>query len=215
MKTSTRLRDLLDRLTVTFVIIGLICLVGAGATYAVLGRLDRSVIVLAAVRLGPLVYAGLERPDRTVHAMTSRNVRYGSNTVVMSLAFLAILGLVNVLANRYSNRLDLTQNQIYSLSPLSIQVVKEIKQPVHVIAFYGNGAQGRDSLDALLKEYVLYSNAITYEFVDPQVQPGLARQYQVQFTGTTVLVSGDKQQTVTGSDEGAITSALLKLVRNK
>lgn len=217
MKSSTRIRDLLDRLPMTFVILGVICVLVALAIFAVLGRLDRSVVVLGALGVGLLVYAVLERPERTVQTLTSRNVRYGSNTVVMSLAFLAILGLVNVLANRFSNRLDLTQNQMYTLSPLSIQVAKEITQPIHVIAFYGNGngAQGRDSLDALLKEYVLYSNQITYEFVDPQLQPGLARQYQVQFTGTTVLVSGAKQQTVTGSDEGAITSALLKLVRTK
>jgi ABC-type uncharacterized transport system involved in gliding motility auxiliary subunit len=37
----------------------------------------------------------------------------------------------------------------------------------------------------------------------------------VQFAGTSVLVSGDKQQTVTGADEGAVTSGLLKLIRTK
>src|SRR5438045_646564 len=149
MKSSTRLREVLDRLPMTFVILGVICLLVAIAIFAVLGRLDRSVVVLAALGLGLPVYAVLERPERTVQTLTSRNVRYGSNSVVMSLAFLAIVGLVNVLANRYANRLDLTQNQIYSLSPLSIQIAKEITQPIHVMAFYGNGAQGRDTLDAL------------------------------------------------------------------
>src|ERR1700694_2907005 len=122
MKASTRLRDLLDRLPMTFVILGVTCVLVALAIFAVLGRLDRSVVVLGAVGVGLLVYAVLERPDRTVQTLTSRNVRYGSNTIVMSLAFLAILGLINVLANRYANRLDLTQNQMYSLSPLSIQI---------------------------------------------------------------------------------------------
>jgi ABC-type uncharacterized transport system involved in gliding motility auxiliary subunit len=215
MISSTRLRDIFDRLPMAFVVLGIICLALAGATYLVLARLDRVVIVLAAIGVGLLVYAALERPERTAHALTSRNVKYGSNTVVMSVAFLAILGLLNVLANRYPNRLDLTQNQVYTLSPLSIQVVKEIKQPVHVISFYRTGDTGRESLEDLLKEYVRYSDSLTYEFVDPQLKPGIARQYNVQFSGTTILVSGDKQQTVTGSDEGAITSALLKLVRNK
>lgn len=195
--------------------LGVVSIVAALAVYLVLGQLDRFVVVLLAVGLGLLVYAAIERPERTIESLTSRNVRYGSNTLVMSVAFVAILGLINVLANRYSTRLDLTQNQLYTLSPLSIQVVQELKQPVHVIAFYRTGDTGRDSLEALLKEYVRHSNQITYEFVDPQLTPGRARQYQVQFSGTTVLVSGDKQQSVTGNDEGAITSALLKLERTK
>src|SRR5260221_5273359 len=167
MNSSTRLRDLIDRLPMAFVILGIICLAGAGATFLVLGRLDRVVIVLAAVGIGLLVYAALERPERTAQALTSRNVKYGSNTLVMSVAFLGILGLLNVLSNRYPNRLDLTQNQIYTLSPLSIQVVKEIKQPIHVIGFYRTGDTGRESLEDLLKEYVRYSDTLTYESVDP------------------------------------------------
>jgi ABC-type uncharacterized transport system involved in gliding motility auxiliary subunit len=215
MSTPARFRDFLDQLPVLFIILGVICLLGAAGVFLVLGRLDRIVIVLAAVGIGLLVYAALERPERTTQALTSRNVRYGSNSVIMSVAFVAILGLLNVLANRYSNRLDLTQNQIYTLSPLSIQITQELKQPVHAIAFYRTGDTGRESLEDVFKEYVRYTGSFTYEFVDPQLQPGLARQYQVQFPGTTVLVSGSKQQTVTGSDEGSITSALLKLERDK
>src|SRR5439155_9090429 len=83
------------------------------------------------------------------------------------------------------------------------------------LAFYSKGQGGQDTFEDLLKEYAAHSNLFTYEFVDPQLKPGLARQYKVQFAGTTVLVSGDKQQTVTGSDEGALTSGLLKLERTK
>src|SRR5262245_33249051 len=146
MNSSSRLRDIIDRLPVAFVILGILSFVAAAGTYLVLGRLDRVVIVLAAIGVGLLVYAALERPERTAEALTSRNVRYGSNTLVMSLAFLAILGLINVLANRYTGRLDLTQNKIYTLSPLSIQITKGIKQPVHAIAFYRSGDSGKDSL---------------------------------------------------------------------
>lgn len=209
------LRSFVDRLSLIFAGLGTLAILGAAAGYLVLGRLDRWVILALAVGIGLWIYAALERPERTVAALSGRGVRYGSNTLVMSLAFLGILALINVLANRYSNRFDLTQNQYYTLSPLSVQVVKELSQPVHILAFYRNGDPGRESLEDLLKEYTRHSSLITYEFVDPDFKPGLARQYKVDTYGTTVLVSGDKQQSVTGSDEGAITSALLKLERNK
>ncbi len=213
MNLRTQLSWLLDNLTTILAILGAIVFVAAVGTYLVLGQLNRVVIVLFAVAVGLWVYALLERPDQTAQTLTSRNVRYGSNTLVMSLAFVGIVALINMLASRYSTQLDLTQNQLYTLSPLSIQVESELKQPVHILAFYGPSDQGKAQLEDLLKEYTRHSNLVTYEFVDPQLKPGTARQYNVQFTGTTVLVSGDKQQSVTGGDEGSLTSALLKLER--
>jgi ABC-type uncharacterized transport system involved in gliding motility auxiliary subunit len=215
MNVRSQLGWLLGHLTAIFAILGSLALIGAVGAYLILGQFDRTIIVLLAVALGFWVYALLERPEKTVQALTSRNVRYGSNTVVMSVAFLGILALINVLGNRYSQQLDLTQNQIYTLSPLSVQIIGELKQPVHAIAFYRSGDPGLDSLQTLLKEYTRHSSQISYEVVDPQLKPGLARQYNVEFTGTTVLISGDKQQAITGNDEGAVTSALLKLERTQ
>lgn len=210
-----KLRSVLNNLSPTFVILGSVAILAGLGGYLILGQLDRWVILAFAVGLGCWTYAALEAPERTIEALSSRNVRYGSNTLAMSLAFLGILALVNVLANRYSHRFDLTQNHDYTLSPLSVQIIHELKQPVEILAFYQNSNPGRDNLKALLEEYRAQSSLISYRFIDPISQPGLARQYKVQYDGTTVLVSGTKQQSVTGSDEGSITSALLKLERSK
>lgn len=215
VNVKTTLASLVERLATIFALLGLVAVLLALATYLVLGRFDRIELVLVAIGIGLWVYAALEQPQKTAQALTSRNVRYGSNTIVMSLALVGILALVNVLSNRYSERLDLTQNKVYTLSPLSVQVLKELAQPVHVTSFYVAGDSSRQSLEDVLKEYTRNSNQITYEFVDPQAQPGLAQKYNVKFSGTSILESGGKQQTVTGGDEGAITSALLKLVRTK
>ena len=208
-------RSIVDHLATVLAVIGGIAVIAAFGVYLVLGQLNQWVIVLFAVGLGCLVYSLLERPDRTVEALSSRNVRYGSNTLIMSLAFIGILALVNVLANRYTERLDLTQNHNFTLSPLSVSIVHKLTQPVQVYAFYQNGNPGRDSFKPLLEEYRKESSLINYQFIDPNSQPGLARQYNVQLDGTTVFVSGTKQQSITGSDEGSVTSALLKLERSK
>jgi len=208
-------RSLFDRLPTVLIILGVIAFVGGIGLYLVLGQFNRDVIVLLAVAIACWIYAALERPERTVQAFSGRGVRYGSNTAVMAVAFIAILVLVNYLANRFSDRFDLTQNQVFTLSPMSVQVVHELKQPVHVLAFYGSNDPSRTAFEDLLKEYTRQSSLITYEFIDPQLKPGLANQYKVQTFGTSVLVSGTKQQTITGSDEASMTSALLKLERNK
>jgi ABC-type uncharacterized transport system involved in gliding motility auxiliary subunit len=215
MNLRTNLVNAVDRLGTALGFLGALCLFAALGWYLVQGQLDRPVVVLLAVGLGLIVYAALERPENTAQTLSSRGVRYGSNTLLMSVAFVGIVILINILGNRFSTRLDLTQNQIYSLSPLSIQVLQELQQPVHVYSFYSAQAGGKGPIEDLFKEYARHSSQFTYEFVDIQVAPGIARKYNVQFPGTSVLTSGDKQQTITGSDEGAITSGLLKLSRTK
>ncbi|HLG51349.1 MAG TPA: Gldg family protein, partial [Chloroflexota bacterium] len=159
-----RVPALLDRLSSIFAVIGTIALLAALGTFLILGQLDRWVIVLAAVGIGLWIYALLERPERTAAILTSRGVRYGSNTAVMSVALIAILGLINVLANRYSDRFDLTANHLYTLAPLSVQVARDLKQPVKILYFYRSGDPSRDSLEDLLKEYTRYTRLISYEF---------------------------------------------------
>lgn len=205
-----------SRLGSIFAILGTVAIVAGLFAYLIVGRLDRPSIVLFALGAGLWVYAVLEQPERTAQTLSSREVRYGTNSAVMSLAFLGILALINVLANRFDQRLDLTQNHLYTLSPLSIQIVRELTTPVQVYAFYKSGQAGRGQLEDLLKLYASESNGkVSYEFVDPDLKPGLARQYNVQTAPAVVLVGNGKQQTLGAFDEGAMTSGLLKLTRNR
>lgn len=204
------------RLGSIFAILGTVAIIAGIFFYLIQGRLDRPTIVLLAVGAGLWVYAALEQPEKTAEALSSREVRYGTNAAVMSVAFLGILALVNVLANRYDQRLDLTQNHLYTLSPLSVQVVHELKTPVEIYAFYTSGQTGQNELEDLLKLYQSQSDGkITYQFDDPQLKPGLARQYNVTTAPSVVLVANGKQQTLSGTDEGALTSGLLKISRNQ
>jgi ABC-type uncharacterized transport system involved in gliding motility auxiliary subunit len=134
-----------------------------------------------------------------------------SNTVLGFLAFLGILALVALIAQRHPLRLALTQNKRFSLSEQSQKIVKGLKGDVDIKAFYQETGRNRDQTHDLLETYRYYSNKIHYEFIDPDRQPGLARQYQVRTYGTLVLEGFGKSQTITSSDEEAITNAILKL----
>src|SRR5207244_12235405 len=74
---------------------------------------------------------------------------------------------------------------------------------------------GQEELQDLLKEYQRYSDKISYEFVDPVIKPGVARDYNVESYGTTVLESEGRRQSVATASEGDITSALVKLERGQ
>lgn len=150
------------------------------------------------------------RFDETTTA--GRAVRYGSNSLVMTLAFVGILILINVIAARVGKRWDLTAERQFSLAPQTHTILAGLEAPVQVTAFFQEGNPSQTTTEDLLKEYALASGGkLTYEFVDPERQPGLARQLGVTSYGSIVFQQGERKQTVFAPDEQGLTSAVLKV----
>src|ERR1044071_7708302 len=99
--------------------------------------LNRYLIVSAGlIILGLAAYAIME-PDRVRRFFTGRQARYGSNALVMSIAFLGILIVGNVLA--YQNPVpiaDLTEDKTNTLSPELASAVKKLPEKVTATGFF-------------------------------------------------------------------------------
>lgn len=154
---------------------------------------------------------GLLRPDEIRTALAGRRVRYGGNTLLASLAFVGILILLNVLTTRYHKRFDLTSSGQFTLSKQTKQILATLEEPVQVTAFLSGTDQRRQDVEDLLAEYTYASDKIRFRFVDPDREPGVARQYGIQSYGVLVFEQGDRRQETFGLDEQDITSAILKV----
>jgi ABC-type uncharacterized transport system involved in gliding motility auxiliary subunit len=122
-----------------------------------------------------------------------RSTQIGTNAILATLSLIAILCLVNFLAIRYSTRIDLTENQLLTLAPQSQEIVKNLKQPLKVWLFDKEPNQ----IDkALLENYRRYSKNFAFEYVDPDLKPGLAEQFQIKSLGDVYLEYGNKKQLV-------------------
>ena len=152
---------------------------------------------------------GQSWPER----LFGRNLRFGTNLVIAAIAVLGIIAVVEAISLRHSHRFDLTANKRYSLSPQSQQLFAELPQPVKATAFYQDAQTGRESAKDLLDQYAYYGKHFTYEFIDPDRNPGLAKRYGITSYGTIVLESGEKEEKVLTADEENLTNALLKLIR--
>jgi ABC-type uncharacterized transport system involved in gliding motility auxiliary subunit len=122
-----------------------------------------------------------------------RSTQVGTNAIIATLAMIAILGLINFLGVRYGQRIDLTENQLFTLSPLSQRVVKNLQQPVKVWIF--SPTPNPNDLE-LLKNYRRYGSKLDYEFVDPQFKPGLAKKFNVKLPGEVHLEYGQARKLV-------------------
>ena len=139
----------------------------------------------------------------------SRTGRLGANASALILAFVAILGLVNFLGVRHSKRWDWTPNHLYTLSDETKKVLAGLKEEVHFIRFDKN--TGSDPLAQTMAEYRKVSPMITYQVVDPQERPDVARQYEVRQMGDIVVSSGTRTEHLKDTDEQTLTSGILKV----
>lgn len=205
--------SLLDRVRVPLAGAGGLALLLAGAFSLVAGELSvpaRFALAAGVLLLGTSIAID---PEKALRAATARQWVYGSNALILSVAFVGVLGLLNVLAVRFHQRWDLTAQRDYSLSEATLKLLQELPQPVHAKGFFSGGLSDRQRTEDLLKEYEARSGGkLTWELIDTFQQPALARLEQINVDGTVVFSMADRRQTSITSDEAHLTTALLKLV---
>lgn len=144
---------------------------------------------------GVVILAWLAMSGQTIGSFWGqRSTQVGTNALIATIAMLVILGLVNFLGVRSDKRVDLTENQLFTLSPQSIEIVDRLPQPAKLWIFETGTPNPQDK--ELLDNYRRQNNQFSYEFVDPQAQPGLAQRFGVQSFGEVYLESGTRRKFV-------------------
>ncbi len=122
-----------------------------------------------------------------------RSTQTGTNAFISTLSLVVILALINFIAVRYSPRIDLTENQLYTLSPETQEIVKNLQEPIKVYVF---DKEITPQDEDLLENYQGYNDNFQFEMVDPDIRVGLTQQFNVQSLGDVYLEYGDKKQLV-------------------
>ncbi len=127
-----------------------------------------------------------------------RSTQAGTNALVATLSVLVILGLINFLGTRYPVRVDFTETQMFTLAPESGQLVRNLPQAVKVWVFDRNqNAQDRE----LLENYQRQGSQFSFEYVDPEAQPGLAQKFGVKNFGEVYLEEAGRRQLLQAVNE--------------
>lgn len=141
------------------------------------------------------------------------------STLTLATALGAVIA-VNVLAQRYDQRLDLTGNGRFTLSEQTVKVVADLSEDIEVHAFFTAGSPEEAKFKDLIEGYAPLGSRLRFTLHDPLMEPTTAQQFKVTTEyGTVVLVpagegpvEGRKQQRLESSfDEEALTNALIRL----
>ena len=198
------------------IIISLVSLVVAFGLYIVQHQWNLYLqISLGLFIIGLAVYVVLD-PDSVRKLLTGRQVKYGSNTLILTVAFLGILVVVNYLGYKNTKRWDLTANQSNTLAKETVDVLKSLPDKVVAKAFFSSStslASSKDTTQNLLDQYVYDGGGkFQYEFIDPNKDPLAAQDAGITTDGTIVLYMGDSKQSAASNTETDITNALVRLM---
>ena len=138
--------------------------------------------------------------------MEIRRLKFGANIVVFGMVILVLWGMVNYLNSRHHHRFDLTESKQYSLSPKTIEILRDLKEPVHMTKLYRPGTVLFIQVKDLLEEYSIKSDKVTVEHIDAERDRGkvelLARRLNMDTfeLNTVIFECGGKSKHVPESE---------------
>jgi gliding-associated putative ABC transporter substrate-binding component GldG len=88
------------------------------------------------------------------------------------LITIAILLIINAIGNQFFHRFDLTKDHRYTLSTTSLDIVKEVKEPLYIKIYLQGDLPAefkrlQQETQQLLEEFQAYNQNIVFEFIDP------------------------------------------------
>ena len=97
--------------------------------------------------------------------MKNKNLK---SVVIISL----VLILINIAGNFYFHRFDLTADHRYTLSPTTLNIIKDVKEPLIIDVFLKGEFPGemkklQTETQQILEEFKAYNSNIVFQFVNP------------------------------------------------
>jgi gliding-associated putative ABC transporter substrate-binding component GldG len=124
-----------------------------------------------------------------------------------------ILILLNILANRFFFRIDFTEDNRYTLSNATRNLLDELNDPVTITAYFSEGLppdidKTRVDFKNMLAEYASRSRGkVLYEFIDPNKDPMVEQEAMQNGISPVVINVREKDQSV---QKKAYLGAILK-----
>lgn len=210
-----RVRSFLGESAPVTASLGVLTFVGAGLISLLIPELQSAALALVGVGLVLLLLSVLGALPQIRAVLFARQARYGTNTTVMIVIFIAIVVVLNVIGARNNQRFDLTASAQFTLARQTVTVLKGLETPVKVTGFFQQstplGRASQQAAESLLREYRYHSDKLSYEFVDPDEKPAIARQYEIRDYGALVFESEGHRKQLLDIQEQAFTGAILNI----
>ena len=111
-----------------------------------------------------------------LQSFQSKKFKYGGYATVMTLIVVAVLIIVNLVADLIPLRIDLTWNKMYSLSEQTADILQNLDKDV-TIYFIGEQDTADPTIDEIVQRYARLSGHVRSDYIDPVRDPITAQKY--------------------------------------
>ncbi|MDP1716001.1 MAG: Gldg family protein [Anaerolineales bacterium] len=161
--------------------------------------------------IGLAVYAMLS-PDTIRRFLTGRQARYGSNSLILTLAFVGIIFAANYIVFNNPKSWDLTEDKSNTLAPETMKILATLPAKVTATAFYTASLDTSGADELLLKFKSNSSGKFDYKFVNPDLDPAAAREAGVTGDGKIVLQMGETKEVASFASETELARTMIRLI---
>ncbi|MBE0680565.1 MAG: GldG family protein [Anaerolineales bacterium] len=161
--------------------------------------------------IGLAAYAILS-PDSVRRFFTGRQARYGSNSLILTLAVLGIIFVANYLVFNNPKSWDLTADKSNTLSDQSLQILATLPEKVTATAFYTSSLDTSSAEELLLKFKTNSKGKFDYSFVNPDTNPVAAREAGITGDGKVMLQMGETKEIASFVTEEELARTMIRLI---
>ena len=145
--------------------------------------------------------------------LKNKNLKYGANTVVLSFVVLSIFAVINLFSSQYHFQWDFTKLAKYTLYEQTRKGVGKLKNDIKITCFFQDGSPDKEFIKDLLKDYSYLSRRVKFEFIDPDKNPKIAKEYKIIEYGIILFECDGHENRIKGISEQDITNAIIKVTR--
>ena len=221
------------RVALLFAGAGLLLLLTTLSFVLVDGGLTQRTAFLLFAGLALVIAYGVTDPAALLELLGTRRGRSGSQdsvvstkprsamgwSVLISATLVGILVALNVFASRSTQAADFTRSGLYTLSPQSLLVTRQLNSDLIVTGFFSPGEQStKHDAQTLFNLYRQESRHVKVRFLDPDQNAGQALSLGATVAGSIVLQYNSRPPVVLnpGSQtEADVTGAMLRLVSTR
>jgi len=162
--------------------------------------------------------SGVKNLGQAGQAISGRASRFSLNLTFYTAIFLGLLVAVNWLASQHNRSWDTTEEGVYSLSRESVEVIRNLKEPLKIVSVLGAEIADRQDLNEFFGRYRDQNRSrVSLDIIDPRSEPHLLDHYEIR-PGNVVYLQygeGDNSSVVRLNErtEEAVTNAIIKLTR--
>ena len=152
-------------------------------------------------------------------ALGTRAAKEGANSALLIVIVVAIIGLINYIADEHNRQWDATATKQYSLSDQTMKILDELTTDIKIVLLDRRGSEPQIRAEDLLKLYDDASARVDTETIDPEAEPERALAYtsptEPLALGTIIISTGERQRRATAATEPEVTSALIRALTNE